>query len=198
MKLKRQLACQRGIRRVVRNLLLKLLNFRGIRRLFQQVNLRHQALIAGVLILHRHRFQHGFRVFGAVQRNLGLCQQQTNLAVLVRQLPRVFNSGSASSYLPSCISAMASCAFSSSSRGRTLSSRARIASSGCGPSEAIHRLTVLEQVDGWDRTQAKLGSHHRFGVTIQLRQNELTVVLRGKAFQTGVSCRQCWLRSDQK
>ena len=90
MKLKRQLACQRGILRVVRNLLLKLLNFRGIGRLFQQVNLRHQTLITGILILHRHRFQHGFRVFRAVQRNLGLCQQQTNLAVLVRQLPRVF------------------------------------------------------------------------------------------------------------
>jgi hypothetical protein len=42
MQLQRQLACQRSIGRVVGNLLLQLLNFRGIRRLFQQFNLRDQ------------------------------------------------------------------------------------------------------------------------------------------------------------
>ena len=90
MQLQRQLACQSRIGRVVSDLLLQLLNFRRICRLFQQFNLRDQPLITGVLILQGNRFEHGFGVFRAVQCNLGLCQQQTNLAVLVRQLPRVF------------------------------------------------------------------------------------------------------------
>ncbi len=63
VQLQCQLACQRGIRRVVGNLLLQLLNFRGVRRLLQQLNLRHQPLIAGVLILHWNRPEYGFRVF---------------------------------------------------------------------------------------------------------------------------------------
>ena len=63
VQLQRQLACQRGIGRVVGNLLLQLLNFRGVRGLFQQLNLRDQTLIAGVLILERNRLENGFRVF---------------------------------------------------------------------------------------------------------------------------------------
>jgi len=62
MQLQRKLACQRGIRRVVGNLLLQLLNFRGIRRLLQQLNLCNQPLIAGVLILQRNRLKYGLRV----------------------------------------------------------------------------------------------------------------------------------------
>ena len=63
MQLQRQLACQRGIGRVIGDLLLQLLNFWGVRGLFQQLNLRDQTLIAGVLILQRNRFEYGFRVF---------------------------------------------------------------------------------------------------------------------------------------
>ena len=63
MQLQRQLACQSRIGRVVSDLLLQLLNFRRICRLFQQFNLRDQSLIAGVLILQGNRFEHGFGVF---------------------------------------------------------------------------------------------------------------------------------------
>ena len=72
------------------NLLLQLLNFRRIGRLFQQLNLRDQPLIAGILILHRNGFQHRFGFVGTLQRDQRLRQQQANLAVLVRHLPRVF------------------------------------------------------------------------------------------------------------
>ena len=46
MQLQCQLAGQRGIGRVSGNLLLQLLNFRGIRGLFQQFNLRYQTLVS--------------------------------------------------------------------------------------------------------------------------------------------------------
>lgn len=51
VQLQRQLRCQSRILRILRDLLLKLLNFRRIRRLFKQFDLRDQPLITGILIL---------------------------------------------------------------------------------------------------------------------------------------------------
>ena len=87
MQLQRQLGGQLRIVRILFHLLLQLLNFRGVGGLFEQLNLRHQTLIVGVLILQRDGFQHAFRFIGTVQGNQRFRQQQTNLAVLIRQLP---------------------------------------------------------------------------------------------------------------
>ncbi|CNT87800.1 Uncharacterised protein [Salmonella enterica subsp. enterica serovar Bovismorbificans] len=51
VQLQRQLRCQSRILRILRDLLLKLLNFRRIRRLFKQFDLRNQPLVTGILIL---------------------------------------------------------------------------------------------------------------------------------------------------
>ncbi|MNL53812.1 hypothetical protein D3C87_1770870 [compost metagenome] len=72
------------------HLLLQLLNFRRVGSLLQQLNLRHQTLIAGITILQRNGRQHGFGIFSAVQRYLGFCQCQANIAALLAGLPGVF------------------------------------------------------------------------------------------------------------
>jgi hypothetical protein len=132
MQLQRQLACQRSIGRVVRNLLLQLLNFRRIRRLFQQLNLRHQPLIAGILILQGDGFQHRFRFIGTVQGNQRFRQQQANLAVLIRQLPGVFQQRQRRRIcLPA--SAPGLLRFQLFFARQDFIQQARIASSGCGP-----------------------------------------------------------------
>ena len=51
VQLQSQLRRQCGIFWILRHLLLQLLNFRRISRLLQQFDLRHQPLVAGVLIL---------------------------------------------------------------------------------------------------------------------------------------------------
>lgn len=58
--------------------------------LVAQIDLRHQCLVTGILILHWDSFQHRFGIFTALQRDLRLRQQQADFAVLVRQLPRLF------------------------------------------------------------------------------------------------------------
>jgi hypothetical protein len=49
--------------------------------------------------------------------------------------------------------------------------------------ETINRLTILEQIDGWQGTQAKLGGDRLLGIAIHLRQNELTRVFRRQFIQ---------------
>ncbi len=108
MQLQRQLGGQLRILRILFHLLLQLLlDFRGVGGLFEQLNLRHQTLIVGILILQRNGFQHAFRFIGTVQSNQRFRQQQANLAFLIRQLPASFSSGRASAYFSSCIRASA-------------------------------------------------------------------------------------------
>ena len=118
-----------------------------------------------------------------MQGNLRFRKEQANLAVLFRQLPRLFEQRQRFVVF----------AFLHQSHGflrlQLFLAWQDFIQQGANrffrlwPLEAINRLPILEQIDGWNRAQAKLRRHHRLSVTIQFGENELAIVLRGKAFE---------------
>ncbi len=118
-----------------------------------------------------------------MQGDLCFRQQQANLAVLVRQLPCLFKQRQRLVVFAFLHQRHAFLRF------QLFFARQHFIQQGADslfrlrPLEAVNRLTVLEQIDGWNGAQTKLRRDHRLGVTVQLSENELTVVLRGKAFQ---------------
>ena len=183
VQLQSQLRRQCGIFWILRHLLLQLLNFRRISRLLQQFDLRHQPLVAGVLILQRNGFQHRFRIFRTVQRNQRFCQQQADLPVLIRQLPGVFQQWQGIGVIAFLHQLHRLLRF------QLFFARQHFIQQGADrlfrlrPLEAVYWLPVLEQIYGRNRAQTKLGGNHLLRVAVQLRQNKLPVVLRREAFQ---------------
>ncbi len=80
--------------------------------------------------------------------------------------------------------------FRSSSRGSTLSSRARIASSGCAPGS--HLPVARSGTDTRSESrQTKLGGNHLLRVAVQLRQNNCPLYCAARLSRIGVNCKQC-------
>ncbi|MNV05127.1 hypothetical protein D3C71_954520 [compost metagenome] len=118
-----------------------------------------------------------------MQFDLRLCQQQANLTVLIRQLPRVFQQRQrfvVFAFLNQ---------FERLLRFQLFFTRQHFVEQSANrffrlrALESVDRLTILEQIHGWDRAQPKLGRHHLLSVAVQFCQQELTVVLRREALQ---------------
>ena len=163
--------------------MLQLLNFWRVGGFFQQLDLRYQPLIAGILILQRHGFQHRFRFIGTVQGNQRFRQQQANLALLVRQLPGVFQQRQRFGVVLFLHQRQRLLRFELLFARQELIQQRAHRFFRLRAFEAVDRLTVLEQVNRRDCAQAKLRSQHLFGIAVNFSEGKQTVVLGGEALQ---------------
>ena len=183
MQLQRQLHRQFDVVRLLLHLLLQLLDFRRVRRLLQQFNLRHQALIAGIAILQRDGRQHSFGIFAAAEGDLGFGQRQTDVAALLAALPGVFQQRQRFGGVAGGQQFLRLRQFQIFFLRQETLQQVADRFFRLRALEAIDRLTVFKQVDRRNRTQPELGGDHLFGVAVHLGQNELTGVFRRQLVQ---------------
>ena len=156
MQLQRQLGGQLRILRILFHLLLQLLDFRGVGGLFEQLNLRHQTLIVGILILQRNGFQHAFRFIGTVQSNQRFRQQQANLAFLIRQLPGFLQQRQGIGVFFFLHQGQRLLSFQLLFTGQDFIQQGADRFFRLRAFKTIHRLAVLEQINRRDGAQTKL------------------------------------------
>ena len=118
-----------------------------------------------------------------MQGNQRFRQQQANLALLVRQLPGVFQQRQRFGVVLFLHQRQRLLRFELLFARQELIQQRAHRFFRLRAFEAVDRLTVLEQVNRRDSAQAKLRSQHLFGIAVNLSKGKQTVVLGGQALQ---------------
>ncbi len=161
--------------------------FPAYSRLLQQFDLRHQPLVAGVLTCNGMVFSTASASserFSAIAFLPAAGRSPRSDSTTARRLQQWQGVG-VIAFLHQLHRLLP---FSSSSRGSTLSSRARIASSVAAPGS---RLPVARSGTDTrsDRAQTKLGGNHLLRVAVQLRRINCPLYCAARLSRIGVNCK---------